>query len=149
VAAESTELLAQIVDAKIGRETVRVLGCPVEQFIGPNCAADWVIFEKRRSGVFVFRDFGHDALLSGCTRKRAHARPESVDLARPMNEPERDEGLKLAIEAAGSINALAQDLGMTVQALWEWRRVPAHRIVQVEAVTKVPREKLRPDLYRR
>jgi hypothetical protein len=37
---------------------------------------------------------------------------------------------------------------MSHQALWEWRRVPDDRILQVEAVTKIPREKLRPDLYR-
>jgi DNA-binding transcriptional regulator YdaS (Cro superfamily) len=63
--------------------------------------------------------------------------------------PARDEGLSLAIEAAGSINKLARALGMSQQALSEWRSVPAGRIVQVEAITGVPREKLRPDLYRK
>jgi DNA-binding transcriptional regulator YdaS (Cro superfamily) len=59
-----------------------------------------------------------------------------------------DPGLRLAIEAAGSVTALARLLGMSQQALSEWRRVPAHRLRQVEAVTGIPREKLRPDLYR-
>ena len=60
-----------------------------------------------------------------------------------------DDELKAAIEAAGGIRALARELGMSHQALSEWKRVPAHRILQVEAVTKVPRERLRPELYRR
>jgi DNA-binding transcriptional regulator YdaS (Cro superfamily) len=60
----------------------------------------------------------------------------------------REEGLRLAIEKAGGLNALARELGITGAALCEWRRVPTHRILQVEAVTGIPREKLRPDLYR-
>ena len=60
-----------------------------------------------------------------------------------------DEGLRLAVTAAGSFNALAKALGMSAQAVLVWRRVPAHRILQVEAVTGIPREQLRPELYRR
>jgi DNA-binding transcriptional regulator YdaS (Cro superfamily) len=60
----------------------------------------------------------------------------------------REQGLLLAIEAAGSMNRLAQLLGVGQPSVQEWTRVPAHRIIQVEAVTGVPREKLRPDLYR-
>jgi transposase-like protein len=65
-----------------------------------------------------------------------------------MSSHEIEEGLRLAIEQGGGINALARKLGMTPSALFEWRRVPSHRILQVEAVTGIPREKLRPDLYR-
>ena len=61
---------------------------------------------------------------------------------------QRDEGLAAAIKAAGGLRPLARELGMSVQAFSEWKRVPVHRILQVEAVTKIPREKLRPDLYR-
>jgi DNA-binding transcriptional regulator YdaS (Cro superfamily) len=63
-------------------------------------------------------------------------------------EANRDPGLRLAIEAIGSVTALARLLGMSQQALSEWWRVPAHRIRQVEAVTGIPREQLRPELYR-
>lgn len=56
--------------------------------------------------------------------------------------------MKLAIAAAGGLRPLARELGMSAPALSEWRRVHADRILQIEAVTKVPREKLRPDLYR-
>jgi DNA-binding transcriptional regulator YdaS (Cro superfamily) len=59
-----------------------------------------------------------------------------------------DPGLRLAIEAAGSVTALAKLIGMSQQALSEWRRVPAHRIRQIEAATGIAREQLRPDLYR-
>ena len=58
-----------------------------------------------------------------------------------------DDGLRQAIAKAGSAKALAFALGMSAQALSEWQRVPAHRILQVEAVTGIPREKLRPELY--
>jgi DNA-binding transcriptional regulator YdaS (Cro superfamily) len=60
----------------------------------------------------------------------------------------KSQGLKTAIDAAGGLRAIARELGMSHQALSEWGRVPADRILQVEAVTKIPREKLRPDLYR-
>ena len=61
---------------------------------------------------------------------------------------DRNEGLTLAIEVAGGIRPLARELGLSPQAFSEWKRVPAHRILQVEAVTEIPREQLRPDLYR-
>jgi DNA-binding transcriptional regulator YdaS (Cro superfamily) len=59
-----------------------------------------------------------------------------------------DAGLKAAIEVAGGIRALARALGVAPSALYGWRRVPAYRILQVEAVTGVDRAILRPDLYR-
>jgi len=59
----------------------------------------------------------------------------------------RDEGLVLAIEAAGSISALARRLGISQPSVSTWTRIPANRIVAVEAVTGVSRERLRPDLF--
>ena len=58
-------------------------------------------------------------------------------------------GLKRAALAAGGKSALARLLGITPQALNKWRRVPRKRILQIERLTGVPREKLAPDLYRR
>ncbi|MET4315941.1 DEAD/DEAH box helicase family protein [Bradyrhizobium sp. RT4b] len=60
---------------------------------------------------------------------------------------ERDGGLRAALAAAGGEGPLARALGIAVPSLRDWRRVPAHRIMQVEAVTGVSREILRPDLY--
>lgn len=62
---------------------------------------------------------------------------------------ERDEGLRLAIKEGGGVRPLARSLGISTTSLMKWTRVPADRILQVEAVTKVKREKLRPDLYRK
>jgi len=62
---------------------------------------------------------------------------------------DREPGLLRAIETAGGISALARKLGISQAALSKWRRVPSHQIVAIERVTGVPREELRPDLYRR
>jgi len=64
---------------------------------------------------------------------------------------EKAKGLQIAIEAAGGQRALARAIGVSQSTLSEWvevGQIPAHRVVQVEAVTGVKREKLRPDLYR-
>jgi len=61
----------------------------------------------------------------------------------------KDSGLTAAIAAAGNMSKLAFLLGISPTSLLEWHRVPTHRILQVEAVTGVPREQLRPDLYNR
>lgn len=87
----------------------------------------------------------------------AHMAPARKDLSAEKVKPapaptemsvERDEGVQLAIAAAGGLRPLARELGMSMQALSEWRRVPADRLLQVEAVTNISRRKLRPDLYR-
>ena len=50
----------------------------------------------------------------------------------------------------GARAALAAGLGITHAAVCQWgERVPADRVVQVERLTGIPREALRPDLYRR
>jgi hypothetical protein len=60
-----------------------------------------------------------------------------------------DEGLRAAITAAGGIRALARALNIHPRTLARRRRVPAYRIVQVEAITQIPCEWLCLDLYRR
>lgn len=59
----------------------------------------------------------------------------------------RDSGLQRAIEAAGGIGALARTLGLAQPSVSGWTRVPADRVIAVEAATAVPRSLLRPDLY--
>lgn len=59
----------------------------------------------------------------------------------------REEGLRLAIEAAGGVGALARGLGIRQPSVSTWHRVPAERVLAVEALTGVHREALRPDLY--
>jgi DNA-binding transcriptional regulator YdaS (Cro superfamily) len=58
-----------------------------------------------------------------------------------------NQGLKQAIEIAGSQNKLAQLLGITHQAVNKWRLVPTHHLIKVEQLTGVHRSLLRPDLY--
>jgi DNA-binding transcriptional regulator YdaS (Cro superfamily) len=58
----------------------------------------------------------------------------------------REEGLRLAIEAAGGVGALARGLGIKQPSVSTWHRVPAERVLAVETVTGVRREVLWPDL---
>jgi DNA-binding transcriptional regulator YdaS (Cro superfamily) len=56
-------------------------------------------------------------------------------------------GIAEALKSAGSAAGLARALGVTRQAIHKWQRIPAERVRDVERVTGVPRETLRPDLY--
>jgi DNA-binding transcriptional regulator YdaS (Cro superfamily) len=61
----------------------------------------------------------------------------------------RDRPLKRALREAGGLSVLASLLGITPQAVSQWRHVPAARVLAVERATKgaVSRFQLRPDLY--
>ena len=59
----------------------------------------------------------------------------------------RDEGLEKAITAAGGVASLARGLGIAQPSVSGWSRIPAERVLAVEALTKVPRALLRADLY--
>ena len=59
----------------------------------------------------------------------------------------RDAGLDRAIEAAGGVAELARQIGIAQPSVSNWNRVPAQRVIAVEAATGVLRECLRPDLY--
>ncbi|MEW6642761.1 MAG: molecular chaperone TorD family protein [Pseudomonadota bacterium] len=59
----------------------------------------------------------------------------------------RDAGLERAIDAAGGIAPLARKIGIAQPSVSNWSRVPAQRVVAVEAATGVSRDILRPDLY--
>jgi DNA-binding transcriptional regulator YdaS (Cro superfamily) len=60
---------------------------------------------------------------------------------------ERSISLTRAISLKGSAKALAAAIGVSPQALSQWRRVPVERVLDVERVTGVPRHELRPDIY--
>jgi DNA-binding transcriptional regulator YdaS (Cro superfamily) len=61
----------------------------------------------------------------------------------------KDKGLAKAIKATGGVRALARALGMDHATILRWTRVPYERVLDVEQVTGVPREELRPELHRR
>jgi len=59
----------------------------------------------------------------------------------------RDAGLEHAIKAAGGIASLARAVGISQPSVSMWSRIPAERVLTIEALTSVPRFILRPDLY--
>ncbi len=59
----------------------------------------------------------------------------------------REEGLEEAISAVGGISELARRLGISQPSVSNWKRVPADRVLSVEAATGIARGILRPDLF--
>ena len=47
----------------------------------------------------------------------------------------------------GNLSKLAAAIGVTPGAIAQWDKVPADRVVEIERVTGIPRQKLRPDLF--
>jgi DNA-binding transcriptional regulator YdaS (Cro superfamily) len=58
-----------------------------------------------------------------------------------------DEGFHKVLTRVKSRSALATALGINRQAVSKWDRVPAERVMEVEAVTGIPRSVIRPDIY--
>jgi len=59
----------------------------------------------------------------------------------------REAGLEEAIRAAGGVAALARKIGISQPSVSNWSRIPAERVLSVEAATGIDRTVLRPDLY--
>lgn len=59
----------------------------------------------------------------------------------------REPGLLEAIRAAGGVGQLAREIGISQPSVSNWTKVPAERVISVEAATGVDRTVLRPDLY--
>ena len=59
-------------------------------------------------------------------------------------------GLDLAIQYYGSIPKLAKALGIQRQSVYQWpdRLIPKERARDLEDLTGIPKEKLRPDLFK-
>ena len=55
--------------------------------------------------------------------------------------------LQLAISAAGGPTALAKKLGVSKQAVCQWKRCPPGQVLAVEKLAGVSRYDLRPDIY--
>jgi DNA-binding transcriptional regulator YdaS (Cro superfamily) len=52
-----------------------------------------------------------------------------------------------ACKAAGNASVLARELGIKVQSIQGWQRIPAERVADVERITRIPRNELRPDIF--
>jgi TorA maturation chaperone TorD len=61
----------------------------------------------------------------------------------------RDTGLDEAIRAAGGVGALARKIGISQPSVSNWSRIPADRVIAVEAATGIDRSVLRADLFER
>jgi TorA maturation chaperone TorD/DNA-binding transcriptional regulator YdaS (Cro superfamily) len=59
----------------------------------------------------------------------------------------RDAGLEQAIKVAGGVASLARAVGISQPSVSTWSRIPAERVLTIEALTSIPRFILRPDLY--
>jgi len=59
----------------------------------------------------------------------------------------RDPGLEHAVRAAGGVSELARQIGISQPSVSNWNKVPAERVLLVEAATGIDRKILRPDLY--
>jgi TorA maturation chaperone TorD len=59
----------------------------------------------------------------------------------------RDPGLDEAVRAVGGVSELARQIGISQPSVSNWNRVPAERVLIVEAATGIDRKILRPDLY--
>lgn len=59
----------------------------------------------------------------------------------------RDPGLVRAIDKAGGVAELARKIGIAQPSVSNWSRIPAQRVIAVEAATGISRRELRPDLY--
>lgn len=54
------------------------------------------------------------------------------------------------IDAYGGAAALARRIGVSRNAIWQWREknhVPVERVLEIEKVTGIPRHEIRPDIY--
>jgi TorA maturation chaperone TorD len=58
-----------------------------------------------------------------------------------------DPGYEQAVRAAGGVTELARRIGISQPSVSNWTRIPAERVLVVEAATGVARTVLRPDLY--
>jgi len=52
-----------------------------------------------------------------------------------------------AARRIGGIKALAQELGITPQAIYQWTEVPVERAADLEKISGIPRSRFRPDLF--
>lgn len=57
------------------------------------------------------------------------------------------EQAKLEILREISASELARAIGVTPQAVVQWKQFPADRILEIEAATNIGRDRLRPDLF--
>jgi DNA-binding transcriptional regulator YdaS (Cro superfamily) len=59
-----------------------------------------------------------------------------------------EEALQEAIRIAGGQSALGRELGVTQQAVFQWKQAPPQHVITIEDLTGISRDLLRPDIFR-
>jgi DNA-binding transcriptional regulator YdaS (Cro superfamily) len=54
---------------------------------------------------------------------------------------------KYAIEQAGGAAKLSREVGLTLQAVCAWKRIPPKHVRTVARITGIPPSALRPDIF--
>ena len=56
---------------------------------------------------------------------------------------------KRAIVLLGGVRSVAEEFGITTQAVHQWRRIPAEHVVKIETLLRgrISRHELRPDIF--
>jgi len=67
--------------------------------------------------------------------------------SRPKYRADREAGLDILIDRAGSMTEIAAACAVTRSAVSNWRRVPWQHVLKLEAAFDIPRHELRPDIY--
>jgi DNA-binding transcriptional regulator YdaS (Cro superfamily) len=65
----------------------------------------------------------------------------------PMSKSPAQIVVEEAIRVCGSLKAVAKRLGIKSQAISQWQKIPAKRVLALEALTGVSRHVMRPDIY--
>lgn len=67
---------------------------------------------------------------------------------KPSKKPEISPGLREIRDTPGMSVKIADALGITRQAVSDWDKIPLGRLLEVEQITKIPRERLMPEIFR-
>jgi len=70
-----------------------------------------------------------------------------VPMKHARNYKNADAPLMEAFQKAGGLRRAAKALSRTPASLSGWKRCPAEHVLAIEAISGVPRERLRPDIY--
>lgn len=54
---------------------------------------------------------------------------------------------KHAIDLLGGVRKTAAECGLTTQAVYQWKQVPADKVLRIEQATGISRHELRPDVF--
>src|SRR5215831_2186443 len=95
------------------------------------------------------------ALIKASKANDAPTSEPAAAAATTYDVPQSDESTSLALRAAvktaakavGGKNKLACMLGISGPAVYMWKQIPTKRVLEIERLTNVRREILRPDLY--